>query len=124
MPTTNQLVRHGRGKKHRRVRARALCGAPQARGTVLRAYVVKPKKPNSALRKMARVRLSTGIEVTAGIPGEGHNLAEHATVLIHGGRIKDCPGVRYKVIRGHLDAACVADRKKSRSRYGTKCPKK
>jgi small subunit ribosomal protein S12 len=136
MPTVNQLVRQGRTKRHRKTKAPALQGCPQKRGVCLRVYTVKPKKPNSALRKVARVRLSNGIEVTTYIPGIGHNLQEHSVVLIQGGRIKDLPGVKYHIIRGakNTDAmgdtlrpdagACehlgIAPRNKSRSRYGVK----
>jgi len=120
VPTIQQLVRKGRKSKTRKVSTPALKGAPQRRGVCTRVYTTTPKKPNSALRKVARVRLSSGIEVTAYIPGEGHNLQEHSIVLVRGGRVKDLPGVRYKVIRGALDAAGVSDRRQSRSRYGSK----
>lgn len=120
MPTINQLVRHNREKVKSKSKAPALQGCPQKRGVCTRVYTTTPKKPNSALRKVARVRLSNGIEVTAYIPGEGHNLQEHSIVLIRGGRVKDLPGVRYHIIRGTLDAAGVADRKQGRSKYGTK----
>lgn len=120
MPTIEQLVREGRKPKQKKAKTAGLAGAPQRRGVCTRVYAVTPKKPNSALRKVCRVRLSSGIEVTAYIPGEGHNLQEHSIVLVRGGRVRDLPGVRYKVIRGTLDASGVADRKKSRSRYGTK----
>jgi small subunit ribosomal protein S12 len=120
MPTIQQLVREGRQKKKKKVKTAGLAGAPQARGVCTRVYTVTPKKPNSALRKVARVRLSTGYEITAYIPGEGHNLQEHSIVLVRGGRVRDLPGVRYKVIRGTLDASGVRDRKQARSRYGTK----
>lgn len=120
MPTINQLVRHNREKVKSKSKAPALQGCPQKRGVCTRVYTTTPKKPNSALRKVARVRLSNGMEVTAYIPGEGHNLQEHSIVLIRGGRVKDLPGVRYHIIRGTLDAAGVADRKKGRSKYGTK----
>jgi small subunit ribosomal protein S12 len=123
MPTINQLVRYGREKKEKRSRAPALQGCPQKRGVCVRVYTVTPKKPNSALRKVARVRLSNGIEVTAYIPGIGHNLQEHSVVLVRGGRVRDLPGVRYKIIRGALDAAGVQNRRKSRSKYGTPRPK-
>ncbi len=120
MPTLNQLVRHGRKRIVKKGTAPALVGAPQKRGVCTRVYTTTPKKPNSALRKVARVRLVNGFEVTAYIPGEGHNLQEHSIVLIRGGRIKDLPGVRYHVIRGVLDTSGVADRKKGRSKYGAK----
>ncbi len=123
MPTINQLIKYGRQKKVRKSKAPALQGNPQKRGVCVRVYTVTPKKPNSALRKVARVRLSNGVEVTAFIPGEGHNLQEHSVVLVRGGRVKDLPGVRYKVIRGALDAAGVEGRRQSRSKYGTKRPK-
>ncbi len=123
MPTINQLVKYGREKKKRKSKVPALQGNPQKRGVCIRVYTVTPKKPNSALRKVARVRLSNGIEVTAYIPGEGHNLQEHSIVLVRGGRVKDLPGVRYKIIRGALDAAGVANRRQSRSKYGVKKPK-
>lgn len=123
MPTFNQLVRIGRKPVRRRTKVPALQSNPQKRGVCLRVFTTTPKKPNSALRKVARVRLSNGIEVTAYIPGEGHNLQEHSVVLVRGGRVKDLPGVRYQVIRGTLDCAGVENRKKSRSRYGTKKPK-
>ena len=124
MPTINQLVRKGRTRAKDKTKAPALKGNPQKRGVCTRVYTTTPKKPNSALRKVARVRLVNGIEVTAYIPGEGHNLQEHSMVLIRGGRVKDLPGVRYKIIRGTLDAAAVSDRMKGRSRYGAKKPKK
>lgn len=123
MPTVNQLVRHGRKRITKKTSAPALKGAPQKRGVCTRVYTSTPKKPNSALRKVARVRLSNGIEVTAYIPGEGHNLQEHSIVLIRGGRIKDLPGVRYHIVRGTLDTSGVLDRKQSRSKYGAKKPK-
>ncbi|MCD6489968.1 MAG: 30S ribosomal protein S12 [Thermodesulfobacterium sp.] len=123
MPTINQLVRLGRGKKVKKSKAPALQGCPQKRGVCVRVYTVTPKKPNSALRKVARVRLTNGIEVTAYIPGIGHNLQEHSVVLVRGGRVRDLPGVRYKIIRGALDAAGVQNRRKSRSKYGTPRPK-
>lgn len=124
MPTINQLVRKGRKVVKSKNKAPALESCPQRRGVCTRVYTTTPKKPNSALRKVARVRLTNGIEVTAYIPGEGHNLQEHSIVLIRGGRIKDIPGVRYHIIRGTLDTSGVDDRKKSRSKYGTKKPKK
>jgi len=123
MPTINQLVRKGREKKVKRSKSPALQGNPQKRGVCVRVFTTTPKKPNSALRKVARVRLSNGIEVTAYIPGIGHNLQEHSVVLVRGGRVKDLPGVRYKIIRGALDAAGVEGRRQSRSKYGTKRPK-
>jgi small subunit ribosomal protein S12 len=123
MPTINQLVRQGRKKAGKADKAPALERNPQKRGVCTRVYTTTPKKPNSALRKVARVRLTNGYEVTAYIPGEGHNLQEHSIVLIRGGRVKDLPGVRYHIIRGKLDAAGVADRKRSRSKYGAKRPK-
>ncbi len=124
MPTINQLVRYGREKRKKRSSAPALQGCPQKRGVCTRVYTVTPKKPNSALRKVARVRLTNGIEVTAYIPGIGHNLQEHSIVLVRGGRVKDLPGVRYHIIRGALDCAGVEGRRQSRSKYGTKKPKK
>ena len=120
MPTIQQLVRKGRSDKVSKTKTPALKGSPQRRGVCTRVYTTTPKKPNSALRKVARVRLSNGMEVTTYIPGVGHNLQEHSVVLVRGGRVKDLPGVRYKVVRGSLDAAGVADRKKARSRYGAK----
>ena len=120
MPTVNQLVRKGRVAPKSKTKTPALRGAPQKRGVCTRVYTTTPKKPNSALRKVARVRLTTGVEVTAYIPGVGHNLQEHSIVLVRGGRVKDLPGVRYKIIRGTLDASGVRDRKKARSRYGAK----
>ncbi|MTV27885.1 30S ribosomal protein S12 [Nitriliruptoraceae bacterium ZYF776] len=120
MPTIQQLVRNGRERKTKKNKTLALKGSPQRRGVCTRVYTTTPKKPNSALRKVCRVKLSSGIEVTAYIPGEGHNLQEHSIVLVRGGRVKDLPGVRYKVIRGTLDAAPVRDRKQARSRYGVK----
>lgn len=123
MPTINQLVRRGRAKVKRKVKAPALENCPQKKGVCVRVFTTTPKKPNSALRKVARVRLTNGIEVTTYIPGEGHNLQEHSVVLIRGGRVKDLPGVRYHLIRGTLDTMGVEDRKKSRSKYGTKKPK-
>ncbi len=124
MPTINQLVRKGREKVVKKSKAPALEGNPQKRGVCVRVYTTTPKKPNSALRKVARVRLSNGYEVTCYIPGIGHNLQEHSIVLVRGGRVKDLPGVRYKIIRGALDAQGVKDRKQSRSKYGAKRPKK
>tara|TARA_B100000929_G_scaffold95911_1_gene75232 strand:- start:119 stop:490 length:372 start_codon:yes stop_codon:yes gene_type:complete len=123
MPTINQLVRQGRRRAKKKNTTPALKGNPQKRGVCTRVYTTTPKKPNSALRKVARVRLTNGIEVTAYIPGEGHNLQEHSIVLIEGGRVKDLPGVRYHIVRGILDTAGVSDRKTSRSRYGAKRPK-
>jgi small subunit ribosomal protein S12 len=120
MPTIQQLVRNGRQSKAKKNKTLALKGSPQRRGVCTRVYTTTPKKPNSALRKVCRVKLSSGIEVTAYIPGEGHNLQEHSIVLVRGGRVKDLPGVRYKVIRGSLDAAPVRDRKQARSLYGVK----
>ena len=124
MPTINQLVRHGRQKLVVKTDSPALQRCPQKRGVCVRVYTTTPKKPNSALRKVARVRLSNGIEATTYIPGEGHNLQEHSVVLIRGGRVRDLPGVRYHVLRGTLDTAGVDDRGQSRSKYGTKRPKK
>ena len=124
MPTINQLVRKGREKMEKKSDATALKNSPQKRGVCTRVYTTTPKKPNSALRKIARVRLVNGIEVTAYIPGIGHNLQEHSVVLIRGGRVKDLPGVRYHIIRGTLDAAGVQNRNQSRSKYGAKRPKK
>ncbi len=123
MPTINQLVRKGRKRIQKKVGTPALKGAPQKRGVCTRVYTSTPKKPNSALRKVARVRLTTGIEVSAYIPGMGHNLQEHSVVLVRGGRVKDLPGVRYHVVRGTLDTLGVDDRKQGRSKYGTKKPK-
>ena len=123
MPTINQLIRKGRERVIKKNKVPALKACPQKRGVCTRVYTSTPKKPNSALRKVARVRLTNGIEVTAYIPGEGHNLQEHSIVLIRGGRVKDLPGVRYHIIRGALDAAGVEDRRNSRSKYGTKRPK-
>ena len=120
MPTINQLVRKGREDKVSKTKTPALKGSPQRRGVCTRVYTTTPKKPNSALRKVARVRLSSEIEVTAYIPGEGHNLQEHSVVLIRGGRVKDLPGFRYKVIRGGLDTSGVSDRRQARSKYGAK----
>jgi len=120
MPTINQLLRKGRRKIETKSKVPALGGSPQKRGVCTRVYTTTPKKPNSALRKVARVRITGSMEVTAYIPGEGHNLQEHSVVLVRGGRVKDLPGVRYKVVRGTLDAAGVSDRKKARSQYGVK----
>jgi small subunit ribosomal protein S12 len=120
VPTLNQLVRHGRKRQLSKTASPALKGAPQKRGVCTRVYTSTPKKPNSALRKVARVRLTNGMEVTCYIPGEGHNLQEHSIVLIRGGRVKDLPGVRYHVVRGTLDASGVDGRTQSRSKYGTK----
>ena len=122
MPTINQLVRKGR-KKIEKKKNRALSSCPQRRGVCTRVYTTTPKKPNSALRKVARVRLTNGFEVTVYIPGEGHNLQEHSIVLVRGGRVKDLPGVRYHIVRGALDTAGVDNRTNSRSKYGTKKPK-
>ena len=123
MPTINQLVREGRKGIKSKTSAPALTGSPQKRGVCIRVYTTTPKKPNSALRKVARVRLTNGIEVTTYIPGVGHNLQEHSVVLIRGGRVKDLPGVRYHIIRGTLDSVGVQDRKQSRSKYGAQKPK-
>jgi small subunit ribosomal protein S12 len=123
MPTINQLVRKGRKRTIRKTNTPALKGGPQKRGVCTRVYTSTPKKPNSALRKVARVRLTTGMEVTAYIPGMGHNLQEHSVVLVRGGRVKDLPGVRYHIVRGTLDTLGVEDRKQGRSKYGTKKPK-
>jgi len=123
VPTISQLIRIGREDKRQRSSAPALQGNPSRRGVCTRVYTVTPKKPNSALRKVARVRLSNGIEVTAYIPGIGHNLQEHSVVLLRGGRVKDLPGVRYHIVRGAKDTLGVADRKRSRSKYGAKRPK-
>src|SRR5271169_5288462 len=123
MTTINQLIRIGRNKLKAKTKAPALMGCPQKRGVCTRVYTTTPKKPNSALRKVARVRLTNGVEVTTYIPGVGHNLQEHSIVLIRGGRVKDLPGVRYHVVRGTLDAAGVAGRQQSRSKYGAKRPK-
>ncbi len=123
MPTINQLVRHGRGIKARKSKSPALQRCPQRRGVCTRVYTQTPKKPNSALRKVARVRLTNGIEITSYIPGIGHNLQEHSVVLVRGGRVKDLPGVRYHIVRGKLEAQGVADRKQGRSKYGAKRPK-
>ena len=124
MPTINQLVRYSRKKSKAKSDAPALKGCTQKRGVCVRVYTTTPKKPNSALRKVARVRLTNGMEVTSYIPGESHNLQEHSVVLIRGGRVKDLPGVRYHIIRGTLDTAGVEGRKQGRSKYGTKKPKK
>ena len=123
MPTINQLVRKGRKRIVIKKSSRALQESPQKRGVCVRVYTATPKKPNSALRKVARVRLTTGIEVSAYIPGVGHNLQEHSVVLVRGGRVKDLPGVRYHVVRGVLDTLGVSDRKQGRSKYGSKRPK-
>ncbi len=123
MPTINQLVRHGRKKGLNRNKVPAMESCPQKRGVCTRVYTTTPKKPNSALRKVARIRLTNGFEVTSYIPGEGHNLQEHSVVMIRGGRVKDLPGVRYHIIRGALDTQGVADRKQRRSKYGAKRPK-
>ncbi len=123
MPTISQLIRKGRTALKNKTTAPALKGSPQKRGVCIRVYTSTPKKPNSALRKVARVRLTNGLEVTTYIPGMGHNLQEHSVILIRGGRVKDLPGVRYHVIRGTLDSVGVEDRKQSRSKYGTKKPK-
>ncbi len=124
LPTINQLIRKGRKKKKTKSKARALQSCPQRRGVCTRVYTSTPKKPNSALRKIARVRLTNGIEITAYIPGEGHNLQEHSIVLVRGGRVRDLPGVRYKIVRGALDTQAVKNRKQARSRYGAKLEKK
>ena len=123
MPTINQLVRKGRKQVKKKSAAPALKGCPQKRGVCTRVYATTPKKPNSALRKVARVRLTNGMEVTSYIPGEGHNLQEHNSVLIRGGRVKDLPGVKYHIVRGALDTAGVEDRRQSRSKYGAKRPR-
>ncbi len=123
MPTINQLIRHGRKNKKARTAAPALQSNPARRGVCTRVYTTTPKKPNSALRKVARVRLTNGIEVTAYIPGVGHNLQEHSVVLVRGGRVKDLPGVRYHIVRGTLDTGGVENRRQSRSRYGARRPK-
>ena len=124
MPTINQLIRKRRSRKKRKGKAAALAGNPLCRGVCLRVYTTTPKKPNSALRKVARVRLVNGMEVSAYIPGIGHNLQEHSVVLVRGGRVKDLPGVRYHIVRGHFDTAGVEGRAQGRSRYGAKRPKK
>ena len=123
MPTINQLIANGREPSAKRNKVPALQGCPQKRGVCTRVYTTTPKKPNSALRKVAKVRLTNGYEVVSYIPGEGHNLQEHSVVLIRGGRVKDLPGVRYHVVRGTLDATGVANRKQGRSKYGAKRPK-
>jgi small subunit ribosomal protein S12 len=123
MPTINQLVRKGRKKVKKRTKVLALNKCPQKRGVCIKVYTTTPKKPNSALRKVAKVRLTTGQEITVYIPGEGHNLQEHSVVLVRGGRVKDLPGVKYHIIRGALDTAGVEGRRKGRSKYGTKRPK-
>ena len=123
MPTINQLVRHGRQAVRKKSKTPAMQGCPQKRGVCVRVYTTTPKKPNSALRKVARVRLTNGLEVTSYIPGVGHNLQEHSIVMIRGGRVKDLPGVRYHIIRGTLDTAGVTGRRQSRSKYGMKTPK-
>jgi small subunit ribosomal protein S12 len=123
MPTINQLIRKGRKRIKKKTSTPALKSAPQKRGVCTRVYTSTPKKPNSALRKVARVRLTTGVEVTAYIPGIGHNLQEHSVVLVRGGRVKDLPGVRYHIVRGTLDTLGVEDRKQGRSKYGAKKPK-
>ena len=123
MPTINQLVRKGRKKARRKTNSPALKSCPQKRGVCTRVYTTTPKKPNSALRKVARVRLTNGMEVTSYIPGEGHNLQEHSTIMIRGGRVKDLPGVRYHTIRGVLDAQGVGDRRQGRTKYGARRPK-
>jgi len=124
MPTIQQLIRKGRKTSSKKSKSSALESCPQRRGVCLRVYTTTPKKPNSAMRKVARVRLTNGKEINAYIPGEGHNLQEHSVVLIRGGRVKDLPGVRYHILRGALDTAGVNDRKQSRSKYGTKFPNK
>lgn len=123
MPTIHQLVREGRERVLNKTKAPALTGCPQRRGVCLRVYTTTPKKPNSALRKVARVRLTNGYEITSYIPGEGHNLQEHSVVLVRGGRVKDLPGVRYHIVRGTLDTTGIAKRKQSRSKYGAKVGK-
>ena len=123
MPTINQLVKKGRQKVLKKIKTPALKGCPQRRGVCIRVYTSTPKKPNSALRKVARVRLTNGMEVTSYIPGIGHNLQEHSVVLIRGGRVKDLPGIRYHIIRGTLDSSGVEDRRRGRSKYGAKRPK-
>ncbi|MDP2167793.1 MAG: 30S ribosomal protein S12 [Thermodesulfovibrionales bacterium] len=123
MPTIAQLVRSGRKRLERKTKSPALMNCPQRRGVCTRVYTTTPKKPNSALRKVARIRLTNGMEVTSYIPGVGHNLQEHSIVMIRGGRVKDLPGVRYHIIRGTLDTAGVAERRRSRSKYGAKRPK-
>ena len=123
MPTINQLIRNGRKKPLKKTKVPAMESCPQKRGVCTRVYTTTPKKPNSALRKVARIRLTNGFEVTSYIPGEGHNLQEHSVVMIRGGRVKDLPGVRYHIIRGTLDTAGVKDRRQARSKYGAKAPK-
>ena len=123
MPTINQLIRNGRKKPLKKTKVPAMESCPQKRGVCTRVYTTTPKKPNSALRKVARIRLTNGFEVTSYIPGEGHNLQEHSVVMIRGGRVKDLPGVRYHIIRGNLDTQDVNDRKQRRSKYGAKRPK-
>jgi small subunit ribosomal protein S12 len=123
MPTINQLIKNGRQRVKKKIKTPALRGCPQKRGVCIRVYTSTPKKPNSALRKVARVRLTNGMEVTSYIPGIGHNLQEHSVVLIRGGRVKDLPGIRYHIIRGTLDSSGVEDRRRGRSKYGTKKPK-
>jgi small subunit ribosomal protein S12 len=123
MPTINQLVKKGRQKVKKKIKTPALKGCPQRRGVCIRVYTSTPKKPNSALRKVTRVRLTNGMEVTSYIPGIGHNLQEHSVVLIRGGRVKDLPGIRYHIIRGTLDSSGVEDRRRGRSKYGAKRPK-
>jgi len=123
MPTINQLVKFGRDAVRRKTNSPALKSCPQRRGVCVRVYTTTPKKPNSALRKVARVRLTNGMEVTTYIPGEGHNLQEHSVVLIRGGRVKDLPGVRYHIVRGTLDTSGVSNRRQGRSKYGAKRPK-
>ncbi len=123
MPTINQLARHEREKSKVKSKSAALKGSPQVRGVCVRVFTTTPKKPNSALRKVARVKLSTGIEITAYIGGEGHNLQEHSVVLVRGGKVKDLPGVKYHIVRGALDSAGVENRRQGRSLYGTKAPK-
>jgi small subunit ribosomal protein S12 len=120
MPTISQLIRHGRNSKRKKTKAPALNSCPQRKGVCLRVYTTTPKKPNSALRKVAKVRLTNGFEILSYIPGEGHNLQEHSIVMVRGGRVKDLPGVRYHIVRGTLDTSGVEGRKKSRSLYGTK----
>lgn len=123
MPTINQLIKNGRVKARSKTKSPALKNSPQKRGVCVRVYTTTPKKPNSALRKVARVRLTNGIEVTSYIPGVGHNLQEHSIVLVRGGKVKDLPGVRYHIVRGALDTVGVADRRQGRSKYGAKTPK-
>ena len=123
MPTISQLVKHGREKAQKKSKAPALQNCPQRRGVCVRVYTTPPKKPNSALRKVARIRLTNGIEVTGYIPGEGHTLQEHSVILVRGGRVKDLPGVRYHIVRGTLDSTGVANRRQGRSKYGAKKPK-